>query len=51
MTAQELHAQAAAGVPLSPAAIELLARQLERMEAELALIRPPAPQPAAPTAS
>jgi hypothetical protein len=38
MTPRELHDQAAADTPLSPAAVELLARQIERYEAVLALI-------------
>lgn len=33
MTAAELRAQAAAGLPLSPAAMKILAHDLERLEA------------------
>lgn len=33
MTSAELRAQAASGVPLSPAAMEIVARDLERLEA------------------
>jgi hypothetical protein len=38
MTAEQLRKQAAAGVPLSPAAMELLARVLERYERPTACV-------------